>query len=521
MAIGQQHFIKSVFTHAEAMRFRIHGVKTKRDPNSWEDKFDPLPFPRTYGERKTYIFSHTGHAAKPMDWREWYCFNYAMNQGLDIGLAADGSDRTLMMLSLIDHALSQPPRFVGMAQMPPMRADSTTAHSKQSMNLGQTMFERRKLYFQGELKPEYNAFRREAMLGFWVHDMGECIFEIVTASDRFGLSKEENAWLTERKNEVEAKVFTFACQLAIHWIEQGKPQEFIETIHHLRQQVLEAKPIIQSGENPKLALLRARLEVMENGMAEVESTPGFPRELATETKHILDIYERTEKSGTFLHNFVKTLEGVEGQRYLQRNSAETPTDYWSRQLHDEAQYPVRPTYDLTSDYDIVMSIHRAERRLPDLFATATTHWERELAKQTAAFVYGSIARQFTPAHGEYVALAPEIVDRNPTPPASPEQLTTSELKVLRESELGVKRERHAAQSSDDLNAQFYSRSRAGALYRAAEHLVCDGFSRNGFIPTGACLLRLADTPEIPPELVQKMNAVEQGNIESVVQIRRR
>ena len=512
-------FLLPAFTHAEAMRFRIYGIKTKRNANSWEDKFDPLPFPRTYGERKAYLFSHTGHSAKPMSWREWYCFNYAMNQGLDIGLPTDGSDRSLMMLSLIDHALSEPPRFVGMAQMPPQRADSTTAHSKQSMNLGQTMFEKRKLYFQGELRPEYNTFRREAMLGFWVHDMGECIFEIVTASDRFGLSREENAWLTERKNEVEANVFTCACQLAIHCIEQGKPQEFIEIIHRIRHQVLAAKAAPELGENPKLALLRARLEAMEAGMAEAESAPGFPHELAPETARMLDIYERTEKSGTFLHNFVKTLEGVEGQRYLQRNSAETPTDYWSRQLHDEAHYPTHPTYDLTSDHDIVMSIHRAERRLPDLFSTAKTHWERELAKQTAAFVYGSIARQFTPAHYEHVALAPEIVNRAPEAPTSNEELSVGALMLLRETQMAAKREQLATQSPDNLNAQFYTRARAGALYRAAEHLVCDGFSRNGFIPTGACLLRLADTPEIPPELVQKMNAVEQGNIKSVVPIR--
>jgi hypothetical protein len=341
----------------------------------------------------------------------------------------------------------------------------------------------------------------------------------VTASDRFGLSANENTWITDRKNEVEAKVFTFACQLAIHCIEQGKPQEFIEIIHRIRHQVLEAAPTPEPNENPKMALLRARLEAMESGMAEAESVPGFPKALAPETERMLDIYERTEKSGTFLHNFVKTLEGVEGQRYLQRNSANTPTDYWSRKLHEEKQYPIRPSYDLTSDHDIVMSIHRAERRLPDLFATAKTHWERELAKQTSSFVYGSIARQFTPAHGEHVALAPKIIDRAPSMPTSNEELSVDALTQLRTTEMTIKRQQFATQSKDDLNVRFYTRARAGALYRAAEYLVCNGFTHNGFIPSGACLLRLADTPEIPLELVQKMNAIEQGNTKSIVSIR--
>lgn len=469
-----------------------------------------------------------------MGWRGWYCLNYSLNQGFDLGLPTDGHDRTLMMLSYMDQALAEVPRFLGMPHMPIMRADSTAAHSKQVMNIIKTVFERAQEKHNLIMTPKMTQFYRDAMLGAWIHDMGEVIFELTTASDTFAMTRAERQYIAARKNALEDKIFIFACQLAIQAIETGKPHSFLQTIHAIREHGLAVDQAL-----PPVQRIDAEINAISTAIDDIEAKPDFPKTLAPETERLMALYQRVETEVDFLHPFVKTLEAIEGQRYLQRNSADSATDDLARRRQPDA-YPHYPAHDLSSDHEILSSIRRAERRIKDMFVEAREAITRAnasgmpsddsrfasaqftLAKVAAAFTYGSIARQFTPKPEDYVGRAPEIIDRAPMEPKSCEKISLDQLSALRDQEMVAKRERHAAQPPDDLNAQFYSRARAGALYRAAEHLVCDGFTRSRcFIPNTACLLRHEDTPQIPPELVQLMQKIEQGTQRPITPIRSR
>ncbi len=468
-------------------------------------------FPKTGSQLKEFIFLRTGYSADSMDWRGWYCLNYSLNEGLDIGLPVGGKDRTLLMLSLIDHALGQVPRFVGVAHMPPMRTDSTAAHCKQVMNIVQTVFENSEVFFGKVPRPGVNQLRRDALLGAWIHDMGEVIFELTTADDMHALAPDMRQTIQHQKNALEEKIFVFACQLAIRAIEQNDYPMFINTIRAIRAKAISAS---QHSPNPEKILIR--ISEIQSAIEEVSAQYSLDQHMAPETEQLLRIYRRTEEKGEFLHPFVKTLEAVEGQRYLQRNNAEAPTSELSRLLHPVGGYPYHPQYEWSSDYDIISSIHRAERRLPELFSCAnqTYHksnatFENSLARAAANFTYRSIARQFLPDDQDYVGLAPEIINRAAVKHERNDPVFTADPQGAYNAKLAAERPLLDAQPPQDVNVQYYSRRRAGLLYRAAERMV-----GKSFFPKSECLIRLSDTPEIPESLARDVIATEsrQGNV---------
>ena len=468
------------------------------------DAQNPNRFPQGTSKRRAFIFQHTGHSAKPMSWRDWYCFNASMNAGLDIGLPTDGHDRSLMMLSLIDHALAEVPRFVGMNNMPPMRADSTAGHSKQVMNIVQTVFENSGVIFKNTLSDANNKLRRDALLGAWIHDMGETIFELTTASDMFNMAPADAAIIRQKKNVIEDRIFPFCCQLAVYAIEQGKPELFHQYIAQIRDAALDTPVDTQNGDAPLVARIKTRMVAIEKSMDEISQLPNFPLALAPETKNLMDVYHRTEMEGGFLHPFVKTLEAVEGQRYLQRNAADSSTDALSRRLHPDGKYTQFARHDLSSDHEVISSIQRVEKRLPDLFEIAKTSAEKELAKAAARFTYRSIARQFTPSAEDHVGLAPAIIDRNPAAPTSdPHLIPLQELEVIRSSEMEYKAAMLGKQDAASVDERYYTRERAGALYRAAEQLVGKSFK-----PKSKSLISINDTPTIPSVLAGEMQKRE-------------
>jgi hypothetical protein len=358
--------------------------------------------------------------------------------------------------------------------------------------------------FKNGMAPSTNQLRRDALLGSWVHDMGETVFELTTASDMFNMSSADRESISHAKNILEDEIFAFCCQLAIFTIEQGKPELFHQYIESIRNKALDAHSDELTGDSSLVARIRARMGAIQTSMNEITALRGFPKEPAPETQRLIDVYHRTEMAGTFLHPFVKTLESVEGQRYLQRNAADSSTDALSRRLHANGRYPQFARLDLASDHEIVSSSQRVERKLPSLFESAKSSAERELAKAAARFTYRSIARQFAPGPEDHVGLAPAIIDRDPKAPAhDPHLIPLQELEAIRVSEMEYKADQLNEQKPSSVNERYYTRERAGALYRAAEQLVGKSFK-----PTSPSLISIKDTPSIPGVLAGEMKKRE-------------
>jgi hypothetical protein len=508
--------IVSTLTDAEIRHYCIN-TDAEAAVSSKPSKPAVIRFPKTTSERKEFIFSRTGFTAKPMNWKGWYLFNYSMNKGLDIGLPTEGSDRTLEMLSLIDHSLAEVPRFVGISYMLPVRADSTTAHTKQVMNIIQQTFENSGVAFNGKLTPEVNQFRRDALLGAWVHDIGETIFELTTASDMFNLEPSERAKISAAKDALESELFPFFCQLAVYALEKQRPELFNEVIWNMRNKVL-APVNPPGGTLSKAEQLCALMQTVRDSMDEVKAREDFLKEMAPETIRLMDIYERAEnpKKGGFLHPFVKTLECVEGLRYMQRQAAAGSTDALSKQLHTgNPSYPEFAGAELWSDHEIISTLRRSERRLPLLFERAgqkiegepETSTKRALANAAAKFTYNSIARQFTPrtnrpdpTQDDHVGIVSAIIDRKPTPSHRDlHAIPIAELRDLCAKDMKLKNQWSANENPSDPNRRFFSREEIGALYRAAEAQV-----GKCFWPKSPSLISVEDTPEIPKPLVAAM-----------------
>ncbi|MBA4274888.1 MAG: hypothetical protein C0436_04465 [Alphaproteobacteria bacterium] len=479
-------------------------------------------FPQTNSERREFIFARTGFSAKPLDHRGWYLFNKSMNNGLDLGL----DERTLQILSLMDHALADVRRFVGVANMHEIASDSTAAHTKQAMNIVQHVIEDAS---QGAMSKEMDSFRRKALLGTWVHDMGEIVTELTTASDMFGIAPERQKALSHAKNELEEKIFIFGCELAGMAIDKANPSLFYDAIERLRSASREATTLEGRIEN-----ITAQLEVEQK-------RADLPNTLSTTTHRLLEWYESVESKaeGNMLHPFVKTLEAVEGQRYLQRNSNITK----------------HTRLELSTSHEVISAARRAERRLPELFEQAShSPMNKKLAIAAAKFTYRSIARQCLPSKDDMVSLIPPFIVRDAGPDTEPHSSTlvhnalwpVVESKILaayhhmaavldarvpnhglsciaeeaqksyvaeaKEQSLEAVRTRFHAELAerwqkqrDGNNGRIMSREQLGLLYRAAERAVA---SRHGFVPDTASLMNVEDTPRIPKLLEQVMRDIE-------------
>jgi hypothetical protein len=430
-------------------------------------------FPKLGKKSREFIFSHTGFSAKPMSMREWYLFNQSLNQGYDMGL----NDEALRVLSVLDHSLSRVRRFSGMPHMDKLVADSNAAHSKQVAHIVDDVVRRA---FANAMPPCMDKFRKDAILGAWVHDMGEIVLELTTANEVFAMTPDDARNIKAAKNKLERTLFCFACDLADYHLKNGTINQFPDTINKLRGVAL--------GEQDVLVRIAALQKAIQ---AECESIH-LPE--SNVRKYLLDIYDRTEEAapGNFLHPFVKTLECTEGQRYLQRNSANDP----------------HTRMELAPSIEIVESLRRCERRLPDLFAQVDRQPEGQramfdkMARQAAAFTYGSMARSFTPGPQDHISPSAMYIDRVPDARIElPTDWIKSEYRTeARSRTQSLLKDQHGQQPADSLDVKIWDRTQAGSVYRAAEAAVMVDHPR--FRPTNASLISFKDTPQIPALLVQ-------------------
>ncbi len=473
-------------------------------------------FPIHDSDRREFIFNRTGFSAKPMDKRGWYLFNRSMNDGLKLGL----TESELQILSLMDHALADVKRFDRMPHMHEIAADSTAAHTKQVMNIIQHVFEKA---FPHSTNKEMQEFRKKALLGAWLHDMGEIIMELTTANDMFHLNPEQRATLSKEKNALEADVVAFSIALASHCIHINQPDLFYNTIKSIRADALKAPSVTE------------RVHTIRNAIQAFTTQYNLSSINTPETTRFMALYNETEEPSTsnFLHPFVKTLESVEGQRYLQRNSRLLP----------------QTSLTLTTSHEIIESCKRCEKRLPLLHAEATTPQFKKLANAASAFTYRSLARQFSPSHEDYVSESPPFIHRSPTIDMEPRTLLHSKDIVKSTASLTMSSEQltlpndeaksalHALieslkihtletirgnfhksledkwnKASHNPNSTIYSRAQAGALFRAAEQQSEQG----RFTPETASLISHADTLALPKLIEQSMRDILAQNAKSTV-----
>lgn len=454
---------------------------------------------------KKFIFSHTGHASKKMTFREWCMFNTSLDRALDMKL----DSTTLAMLSLMDESLQYAHRFAGMPHVHELQADSTAAHSAQVVRTIHQVF---KSTFKRGMKPpeDAKAFCREAMIGAKIHDMGEIFGEPCTASEFFSLTDPQRATISTLKNDFEQQNFEFACALASYAVRTGNYGLFTDTMKNVRDQVA---PALEALEMQKLQVserVQKRIELLTHARGSVKEKlhQAHPElgALLPEAETLLDIYHRTEEQsqGNFLHPFVKSLESIEGQRYLQRNS----------------QQPATANLCYQTSFDTIESCWRAERRLPMLFEAADTSWKKSLAQHTAAYIYASLARGFDGLGSdgrvkESVSLAPPIIhrviDRSETPTVAIKTECLAEERARTQKLLEDKQEAGAPDAAD---GRIVRREDLAAWYRSAQHAVTHHF----YVPTQASLARFADTPTLPAEITSSMETLAREKPPGIVSI---
>lgn len=442
---------------------------------------------------KKFIFSHTGHASEKMSFRQWCMFNTSLNRTLDIRL----DPTTLAMLSLMDESLQYAHRFAGMPHVHELLVDSTAAHSAQVVRTIHQLF---KQTFSRGMKPpeEAKTFCREAIIGAKIHDMGEIFGEPCTASEFFSLSAAERTTISALKNDFEQQNFEFACALASYVVSTGNYGLFTDSMKQVRDKVTPELEALERQQLPVAERVQRRIELLtqtrDSAREKLQQLHPELGSLLPQAQALLDIYHRTEEQspGNFLHPFVKSLESIEGQRYLQRNS----------------QKPATANLCYQTSFDTIESCWRAERRLPMLFEAADNDWKQQLAQHTAAYVYASLARGFDglDAHGhkKEVSVGPPFIHRNidrsetPTAAIKPECLAEERARTQK-----LLLEKMIEGAADAADGRIVRREELAAWYRGAQHAVIHHF----YVPAQASLARFADMPTLPDEITRSMETL--------------
>lgn len=438
----------------------------------------PEVLPSTEKERKRFIFNFCGYSGAHPTLREWVRFNQSMNRGLDLGLEA----RALNILSIIDHALHEVPRFVDVAYVARGQVDSTTAHTKQSMNNAQRVFE--EAFIHRQPSSEAKQFQRLCLLGLWMHDYGETIFELTTASMMHELSKEDRTAMKGAKDEVEREIVLFNFAVAEAGLDAGRPELLQQLLRAIR-----AHAIAGSKGLVGTKLVMARIALIREGLHHAYATLNdqgirVAAQPSAQARELIAVYDALENEGdhpaherNFLHAYGKTIESVEGQRYMQKNAKEPPHMPLYYALSTQEQRAPKP-FNETPDQEVIENYRRCERRLPSLFApmaeipallehaafTLRACDKELMARACAAFTYHSLARPYMPREGDDVAPPASVVDRAPHLPATSHR----PHRHMRAVELGH-------------------------YYRAAAQAVREG----NYVPGYGSLVALEDTPTIP------------------------
>lgn len=460
--------------------FRLGAPKTR-------DAADTL-FSHDSSSIKAWLFLLTGYTAKPLNLRGWNLLNQSLNKGFDLNL----NDRELRILSMMDEMLAEVPRFVGVHYVAPQKTDSTAAHTKQVMNIVQHIW-------QSSGVTGMQQLRRDALLGAWLHDMGEVVLELSTASLMFAMPKNLQDEFKAHKDDVEREVVGFSIALAEKALEGNDPKLFARVIHNLRDDLL----ALPQGDD--LPLRRMRL--LTQRITELRQEHQLPATASETAKKLLGVYDRIEfpLNNDFLHPFVKTLEAVEGQRYLQRNGADAAHMALYRRLSPDSMASDLGMH-LISDNEIVSACQRCERRLPMLFERAGTREQKLLAREAAKFTYRSLGRQFTPSNEDHVANLPAYIDRQPEQGKDPYAgLTIQELERIRAQEHAYKEQQFGAQDNASFDVRYYSKSRAGQLYQAAHDSVLNLW----FAPKHDSLIATRDCSALPLQITARMQRLVQ------------
>ncbi|MCI5050652.1 MAG: hypothetical protein MRY32_10075 [Rickettsiales bacterium] len=347
----------------------------------------------SFSERKRWIFRQCGHRTQPEpnldDWRR---INTQLNDWFQLDLDAD----TLETLTLMDHALADVKRYFNFAHITQDHADSTAAHSKHTMNLVQEMFDR--AYpdgFPPEHADQLEAMRKDAIIGAWIHDMGELVVEGTTMGDMNKLPAAEQAKAKQYKDEVEAKVTEFGLRMAAKCaagIHGAKPEDFRDIIQQIRVDTgvthdddrFTGKMF---GAFPEIARW---IDGHEQGLLEGMSEH---HPIVDEVERIYDAVENNDSKG-LVRPVVKCCERLEGVRYVQRNAG-----------FDGQGVPLR----YATSFQTLGTCRRAEMGLPELMDIAQPH-EKHLAKAIIDRAYSTVVRGFIGHQDEKIVPYPPFID---------------------------------------------------------------------------------------------------------------
>ena len=469
-------------------------------------------FPETDRELRQFIFGLAGHQAESkMTVHDWLLFNSSMNKGL--GLKLDHPK--LAVLSMLDSTLADVKRFAGMPHMSKYFADSTAAHSKQVMRLTRRIFAES---LGPSLAPSMQQLQREAMVGAWVHDMGEIVMELTTADDVFDMSPAQRTEIGHAKDSMERDLFQFSLELAAH--ERERPHErkglYANTIHAMKKKTTSIIQIAEFTGRPRAETVMECIAVIRDGMKRAMAENHLPETPSPMTRELMDIYNRTEQRGdssNFLHPLVKTIESMEGQRYLQRNAQRSGE-------HMRLEY--------STSNQVIQSIKRIEARLPLLFARAKTANQLKLAATTADFVYDTIIRGCEGDPAKYSLIPPLIKrDADRREEVSGNRLMQDEKNIAQvradtHSLWQEQKERDAKRGLNGPNAIIYTREEVAALYKAMKRAMHKG----NYTPSAEhpCLLAIEDNhghalvekPQLPMAILEELRAMEREQSQSRV-----
>lgn len=444
-----------------------------------------------YDTRKTALH----YACNPVDkhrltYPQWYTVNKELNRIFELGI----DDKTLLLLSKIDHKLGEVDRFSDNDFLPPLRSDNTAAHSKQVMNLTDYIF-----YKTGQHsidKTYLEQMRKDAVTAAMIHDMGEIIVEGTTLAHLHRATEEQKKEWVEIKERVEPKIFAFVLMLldneqqkfpstsrdneykkaiiamrSIVHDDEEKNHAAVESYPKIEKWIDDNAAIILRGYKPsesveKLIALYDMVEHYGKDGDKKYQTEKFARSLAPELKHV------EIENPNLIGAVVKTLERVEGYKYFKKNISENP---------DIQQQ---------GNNEFLDTIRRNEKSVHEIFKSAEkgNREKNILAVETAKLTYATIASALIDDNVGNKKLIPDIIclDKSKFKGRIPDDIAENQISTL------------------DKPATYINRKMLGCIYRAAAFcLDKDVTENNPFIPQRESLIDAYIGGELPKNLIKK------------------
>jgi hypothetical protein len=448
-----------------------------------------------------------------------------LNRAVHLGM--DETDEQMMGLMLTQ--LRHTTRFGGDSRITRVKGENSATHSCQCVVLANDIFTQARHVVQegsqqiltplfderGHALSAYAAQLRQVVgLSLLIHDCGEMLGEFSTVAQRW-----DGGPQTE-KAELERIITQFSLELALHAVETGKPQVFLNTMARLKKAV----GLEKNGEPRKVSDedVQMIMDLLDRERGTFQLSELSTRRVG-QWMELYDLAEFKEKprdaryesqlshlDWPFLGNFIKALEHCQGSRHLvrfaERDDRIKSRDRQTRILGDTPTRALQWTLNYNEAELPVLFRSLAEREHALLSRPAIGRSEREERGEldVEEALARSLAGRIYDTQRELFKHVPPLLDR--VPESADKQKSKQDArrianKLARNMGFTTRKGRtdipafRQEMGDVDQRAKMKARGTLTHVYERAAHLVRTG----AYVPADRCLVEAYLAESLPPE----------------------